>query len=400
MKPQDTPQGPTLIQFATENSMANLLPLMALKPSRILHIGGGSDKVRFLVQAVSQEAEYKGWQPKIMELPVNKPMREIADIREFMATTLLANPGAMLNLSGASQLMGIGAYQAAQVFGRATMFCEPEAERFVDGQTGRFARLPDYREAAKRLSVRLMMAARGKNLSDWRGEQASDALRAFGLKAFELRNKNWNALEHFNKGLRAHFYGPGDKLPATPEELVALLGKPLPAALCQNDASKALLTAAASAGLTKEEGQSFRLLGPAVNGAVERTVQVLMSRWIELAVLDCVLRNPRYKDVHWGLTPQAQQSSESQESDILCIDQETSSLRLISCKATINRSPQDHLEAMSSRAGRLGATASTFVLFKPAQGQESAIRGAARRLGINVALEADEIVKSFAPSAK
>jgi hypothetical protein len=363
-------------------------------------VGAGIEKVRALAQAVAQEAEFKGWQPKIIELQMNKPLPDVGEARDWMATTLIANPGVIVNLSGGSRMMSIGAYNAALVLGRPTFFCDTEGERFVNGRTGPSNKMPEFRETANRMSLRLLMAMRGKNFADFRSEPTTDALRAFGLKAFELRNKQWNALEHFNKGLRAHFYGPGDRLPTTPEELNALLIKPLPPQLCQNDASRTLLLAAQSAGLAREEAQSFKIVASPVKASVERTVQLIMNRWIELAVLDCVLRNPRYRDAHWNLTLTSQTSTDASEADIICVDQDTSSLRLISCKSTIDRSPLDQLENIAARAAKVGATTSTFVLFKPAQGQESAIRSAARRMNIDVALEADEIVKAFSPSVK
>ena len=242
------------------------------------------------------------------------------------------------------------------------------------------------------------MALRGRTYAEWRSEAATDALRAFGLKAFELKTKHWDSLEHFSKGLRAHFYGTSDRLPASAEEVVALLNKPLPPAMSHSDAAKQWLGVAASAGLVRAEGQSFKVLTSAVKSSAERALGLLTNTWIELAVLDCVLRNPRYKEVHWGMAPAS--APVSDEWDIVCVDGQTTTLRLISCKAVMDRSPQDHLERMAARASKVGAAHSTFVLFKPAPGQESSIRGAARRMGIEVAIEADEIVKEFSPSAK
>lgn len=389
----------TLIQFATDEVLANLLPLMALRPARVIHVGGGIEQQRVLLQALSQEPDFKGWQPKVSELQLPK-VHEINEVRDAVATTLVQTPGAVLNLAGASQLVGIGAYQAALALGRATLFFDAAGERFVDGRTGRLGKWPDYREAAKRLSTRLLMAACGKHLSDWRAETANDALRAFALKAFELHTRQWSALDNFSRALRSHLYGPTNKLPTTPEELGALLAKPLPPQMLQHESVRALMNAAAAANLVRAEGQGFKLIAAATKPAVERVGQLLMQRWIEPAVLDRVLHNPRYRDAHWSLSPVSQANGEAGEPDILCIDTQTSSLRLISCKATIERSPMELIDAVSARAAKLGATSTTLVVFKPAQGQEQALRAVAKRKGIDLAIEPDEIVKWFALSVK
>ena len=57
------------------------------------------------------------------------------------------------------------------------------------------------------------------------------------------------------------------------------------------------------------------------------------------------------------------------------------------------------LEALAARVRKLGGASATFVLYKPGNGQEGLIRSEARRLGIDAALEADEIAKAFAPHA-
>lgn len=421
MKPQDNananaPQqssSPSLLQLASETILVNLLPVMALRPSRILQVrlgdSGKSTRLdqaaalfRQALQALAQEPAFKGYQPKVVDVTLPGISPDIAETREFIATTLLSNPGMIVNFSGGTKLMSIGTYLAAMAFGRASFACDPQTQRFSNGRTAPLDRLPDVATLNKHFSIRLLMAVQGRNLDDWRSETPTDPLRAFGLKAFELRNQHWGVLDNFNKALRAHFYTQGDKVPQEEEAIRALATKPLPASVTSSEPARQYLTAAAAAGLVKIEGPNYRLHIPQFNRrTVERAVQLIISGWVDLAVLDCLQRNPRYQTPLWNFEPASQQASAHDDSDILCIDSKHGTLQLICCKAAMTRSPHDHLESLAERVQRLGGNAAgMFVLFKPSSGQESAIRNHARRLGLEVAIEADEIVKAFSPHVK
>ncbi len=417
MKPHDastSTHSPSLLQLVSEQVMMNLLPVMALKPGRIVQVRSAdagkppvqeqaAAQFRFALQALAREPAYKGYQPKIIDHVLSSSAPDIAEARDFIASTLISNPGMMVNFSGGTRLMGTSAFVAAMALGRATFTCDPEHQRFLSGRTAPLAALPEFASLTRQLSVRLLMAAQGRNLDDWRSESATDAMRAFGLKAFELRHQQWGALETFNKALRAHFYCQSDKVPADAEEVKALVGKPLPPAVIGSEPARQFLAAAAAAGFVRAEGQSYRVLVPQfTKRAVERAVQLLSSGWIELAVLDCLQRNPRYQSPLWNLELTQQQSSPLDDNDIVCVDTKSGRLHMICCKATTTRSPHEHLELFAERAQRLAAgnARCTFVLFKPASGQESAIRHHARRLGIEAVIEPDEIVKAFSPQAR
>ena len=416
MNPQDkTPPASSLslLQLASESVLVNLLPVMALRPARLVQIrygdnGKGSSLdlaaqcFRQSLQALAQEPAFKGYQPKVVDITLGGAAPEIGDARDLVASTLLSNPGMIVNISGGTKLMSVGAYLAALALGRASFACDPQQQKFSNGRTAPLERLPDVAALNKHFSIRLLLAVQGRNLDEWRSETATDPLRAFGLKAFELRNQQWGVLDNFNKALRAYFYSQGDKVPNDEEAIRALVTKPLPANVTATEPARQFLTAAASAGLVKADGQSFRLAVPQfTRRAVERAVHMLTSGWIELAVLDCLQRNPRYQTPLWNFEPANSQNSPQEDNDIVCIDSKDGTLRLICCKATMTRSPHEHLESLAERLQRLGGSAKgMFVLFKPSSGQESAIRSHARRLGIEVAIEADEIVKSFSPHVK
>jgi hypothetical protein len=408
MKPRESApppaSGSSLLQLVSEHAITNLLPVMALRPARLVLVRHADSKLeaavahlRAVIPVLAQNPAFKGYQPKIGELVLNSTSPEIAEARDLIARELVASPGMVVNFTGGTKQMSIGAHLAASVFGRASFACDPAADRLADAHTGRHERWPDIETLTKHFSVRLLLAVQGRSLDEFRSETATDAMRAFGLKAFELRNQNGQALDVLNKALRTHFYTSNGRLPQEPEELKTLLARPF---MVLGDPVRFYLTAAATAGLVRSEAQGWRLLAQPERRSIERVLHLINNGWLELAVMDCLLRNPRYQDSLWSVEPVRLNNGDPADADILCLDTRTVSLRLISCKVVLTRSPAEQLEIIADRARRLGGAACTLVVLKPTQGQESLLRSEARRLGIDLAIEADEIVKAFAPHVK
>ncbi len=398
MSAKTSSQIPCLIQLNGENVMANLLPIMALKPERIIQIVTKSQRAERSVAhfkevfaLLSKERGYEGYRPRIQDQTVGSS--DMPEVRDAVARLLLENVGAVVNFSGGSKLMSLGAYQAASALGRPSMFCDVEEERFVNGRTGPLPAPPDYEMMASQFSIGLMMAIHGRRREDWRVETPTDALRDFGLKAYELRNQQWGPLEAFNKALRAALFGQTDKLPESTEELSALIARPLTGAIANSDPARQYLAAATAAGLLKSQGaDAWKLTAAAKREEIDRVYRLMTTGWLELAVLDRILRLPSYKEVLWNPT-----SAERLEGGIFCIDSKGMTLRYFECLPNLYRSPQDHLEAVAQRARRLGGggAEATLVLLKAAHGQDTTLRHAARRLGVEIVLGPEEIVTRF-----
>ena len=408
--PTPAPSCPILLQLVSEELLPNLVVVMALRPGRIIQVRNGdgaknpemeaaASKFRQALQILALEPAFKGFQPKISEITLPHLAPDISSVRDSVAHTIATTQGVTVNFSGGTKLMSIGAYQAAAALGRPSLFCDVEAQRISDGRTGGQGRWPEYGTATTHLSARLLMAASGRNPDEWRSEPATDPLRAFGLKAFELRNQHWNPLEALSKTLRLHFYSNGDKLPNNPDELRDLTVKPLPPQATAAEPARQYLAAAATAGLLKGDAQSYKLNTQATKRSIERTLSLLDSAWLELAVMDCLVRNSRFKDPAWSVEPAKNENSDYSDTHLTCLDLAAGTLRVISCKVSAVRPPQELLDAVKERAHRIGGNGAkaTLVLFKPAHTQEAAIRSYARRIGVEVALEADEIVKMFSP---
>jgi hypothetical protein len=399
MSAQPANTTPCLIQLNGDNVVANLLPIMALKPERILQIVTKSQRAERAVSRFKEvfsllagEKGYQGYKPRIHDHNVSSG--DMGEIRDTVARLLLENPGAVVNFSSGSRLMSLGAYQAALALGRPSIFCDVDDERFVSGRTAPMASPADYKGLVAGFSIGLLMAVQGRRFEDWKAETPSEALQNFGLKAYELRNQQWGPLENFSKAFRAAVYGPTDRLPDSHEELSTLLAKPLPSSVTSSEPARQYLSAATSAGLLKSQGpETFKLAVSANKREIADAVHVITQGWLELAVLDRLLRHPGYQQLMWR--PQTSGDS-GPASGIFGIETQGMKLRYIECVGALSKSPQDHLETLTQKARQLGGAAAeaTLVVLKT-QNQDSSLRHAAKRLGVEIVIGAEEIVKRF-----
>jgi hypothetical protein len=233
---------------------------------------------------LAREKGYEGYRPRIQDHTLASA--DMPEVRDAVARLLLENAGAVLNFSGGSKLMSLGAYQAALALGRPSMFCDVEEECFVNGRTGPLPAPPDYPQLASQFSIGLLMAVQGRRLEDWKSEKPTETTLAFALKAYEIRNQQWGPLEAFNKAIRGHFYGQGDRLPESAEELTALMAKPLPAATCNSEPARQYLSAAATAGLVKTQGpETWRLSVTSRRQDVDQAIPLMTRATVVKTVL-------------------------------------------------------------------------------------------------------------------
>jgi len=255
--------------------------------------------------------------------------------------------------------------------------------------------------------VPLLMAAHGKNPRGWRHDTPTAALKAFGLTAFEVRHTRWKELADFNRALRAHFYRNRGKVP---DNVNGIIGDSLPSSCSASEPGVRLLESAVTAGLLRKRDSDFLVIArPGHPGAsarerakhkrreVERVANLLIGSWLEVALLAMLENHPRYQNPLWSVEPKRRDDTDFGEMDLVCVDQRTASLRYLSCKAVLD-DPLEHLEAVGDRAHRVGGShaAGTLVLFHPKDAeQELKINGYAKRLRIDAAIGAPQIMKEF-----
>jgi hypothetical protein len=398
-----------LIQLVGDQTVQNLLPAMALRLVKVIQVRSrdvrGSTRFENAAQNFSSAVQQLGAEPGFEDYRAEVHTEVIDDTspgieasRTLVASLLAKHPGAVVNFTGATKLMSIGAYQAAGALGAPSLYCDTQEKRFTDGHTGKLDPWPDFIGTAAHLSVPLLMAAHGKNFGDWQHEVPTRELKEYGQKAFNVRRDNWDQLDGFNKSLRPFFYrAKGGRVPFDENDLRKLLSEPLPVEATSSDPGRGLLHAATAAGLLHSRANRFFVNAVPRKREVERVANLLIGSWVELAVLDMLQGHSRYQNPLWSVEPRAAHDADFGEMDIVCVDQKTASLRYISCKAVLDKPALEHLEAVGDRAHRVGGTfaASTLVVFQTIADQDKIIRRYAKRLRIDAAVGAPQIIHEF-----
>lgn len=126
----------TLIQLISEQTMQNLLPVLRLKPARLVHLATPRTAARsaWIAEAVRQS-----------NCPVELEtltLSAMPGMRETMRATLAAIEQAaardetpLVNFTGGTKLMSIGAYVAALKHQTPSFYVDTQDAIFVDGQS-------------------------------------------------------------------------------------------------------------------------------------------------------------------------------------------------------------------------------------------------------------------------
>lgn len=122
----------TLIQLVSEQTMQNLLPAMALRPERIVHLC--TPRMQDVSEALSRAYCAAGLSThvEVVRMGTMPGLRETAEafhgvFRKF--------GDAIVNFTGGTKLMSIGAYAAASVAKKPSFYVDTASGCFVDGGT-------------------------------------------------------------------------------------------------------------------------------------------------------------------------------------------------------------------------------------------------------------------------
>jgi hypothetical protein len=400
----------TLIQLVGDQTVQNLLPVMALRPAQIIQFRSRDKSAaapRFetaalnfelSVRALAHEPDFGDYQPKISTIELDSASPKIEDVRSAVASRLAEFPQTVVNFTGATKLMSIGAHQAAAAMAVPSLYCDTQEKTFVDGESYNAAlKLPSFLETAAKLSVPLLMAAHGKKFQDWKSEKPTEELLSYGRTSFEVRRDHWNECGSFFDALKPFFFRFKGGIPRSQAELKNLAASALPVPPSVNPALKRFLDAAIASGLCRAVGKSYFLACGPEREALERTANLLIGTWLELAILDMLDGHPHLQKALWSVAPKKTKDADFGEMDIVCVDQRRASLRYISCKAFLGGQTLEHLEAVGDRSHRIGGTfaASSLAVFTTFQDQDKIIRNYAKRLRIDPAVGPAQISHEF-----
>jgi hypothetical protein len=395
----------TIIQLISGETLQNVMPILALRPARVISVFSETTEV-FLKRKVDIENAVQVASPDPRQRPdfSHKPVRigaespSIQQSLEAMDKLLGDQPDAIVNYTGGTKEMSIGAWLAAQKYGRPSLYCDSPRE-FRSGGTGAVGFPVQLPELARSVEVATILAAQGfMQGTHWKHMSTTSARLAFGNVAFRLQQSQPELMRGLRAAIREHgIAGRGRKPNA--HDLERASTRPVP--VTENDLTRPFLNAAQHTGLMQKRGGAWYLL-VSKNGNFKQRTQRLQFVIMQLDggayegyVHKCLDRSGRFSRFLHGVLPvMATEEAEFGETDFLAFDPDATSLALITCKS----SPPslEHLESVLARKEKLGGRFARGVLCVESAGsrREEDIRKQAGRLGLECVI-GPEIESAF-----
>src|ERR1035437_8914720 len=202
----------TLINLISEQTVPNLLPALALKEvERVVNVLS-SDAFKPHVRRLEESID-DGWRvlhrksalPRFESIVINSESPTVEQTRNRILKTMLeVESSFVVNYTGGTKNMSIGAYHAADITGSATIYCDTPRQ-FLDGGPGPMPEHQSMAKLAPQLDVQLMLAAHGLfPKRDYFLTQERNAVSKFGEAAFRLYQEQPNLLRQFRATWRRH----------------------------------------------------------------------------------------------------------------------------------------------------------------------------------------------------
>jgi len=391
----------TLIQLVGQQAMPNLLAAIAVRPDRIVHLW--TRKTRAASEQLRDACKAAGLGARIRFVELSD-MPGIEETRAAVSRAAAEDPGCVVNFTGGTKPMSIGAYAAAAEKGLPSLYVDTDSGEFRDGATAPgfpdlFAERDTSLTTAKSaLDVRVIACANGVPFvdagNDWRPlVPLADLL----LRDEELERKTWQTIDPVCKEAERNqnWFQKRDAI-------LGIFGRPAPVLPRQ------VLEKAAEAGLVESrgerwfwrqdlanacreirEGMSPREITAALNTAVD-ALDFFHGKWWEVAVAAFLDRRGIYRDLRWSVQTSIRNQNPIEE-DLLGV--EGANLLYVSCKhGDFRKSLARTVEEVDASARRLGGSFARKILAvcNPPKGrQESSLRLRCAQLGIELLSRAD-----------
>lgn len=395
----------TLIQLVSEQTMQNLLPLLAIKPAHVIHVRSRDASYAAAARHIEEAAREAGSNTRFEEHPLPSECPDVEETRLAVSGLLSRFPDAIVNVTGGTKLMGLGAYLGAVEFPVPILYCDTDRQSFISLGKRPTPALPSFKDTARSLSLRVVMAAHGKAPNAWRFDVATPRQLEFGRRAFDLR---WRRREEFQRcdfgrRIREFFRGGRNRISSGEAQLRALCSADLCGAVPDPipPAVREFLKAASDAGFLQPRAGGFSLgdppTGQSLRNHVEHLANLLDGSWFELSVLDLVRRSPTFADAHWSVEPlRLPERPEAQsfgETDVVCLALPQGALQVISCKTSLEK-PLEHIEALRERSHNLGGryAQAALAVLSPRSEQIADLRRWGKLLSVEVLL-GDDVVR-------
>lgn len=376
-----------LIQLISEQTMQNLVPLLALKPARVFHLATPKTAARSanIVEAARQaQVVTEPEDIRLTEMP-SIPETSRAVIRS-MAEAKAQGLVPVVNFTGGTKLMSLGASEAAMREQAVSLYVDTDHQQFLDGHTGPKLNsvLGDdfsFTPLQKALTVNAMAAANGRQ----RVTGGRDWNPYLPMAQHLLGNRNdetaaWPAV-HGGNGLC-----PNAREPRRAADWLPLLDKPillpprvgdlaLEAGVVRADGAALHLAAATRPQLeelSRAERSALQNYFDAVR-PVQFALGFLAGGWWEVAVVDAAARSGQFRDLRWSVNIGERQGGFDPEEDIVGVD--GVQIAYFSCKrGGLKARLVPLLDELDNRARSIGGqfTRRFLAIYLPPVGQNAA----------------------------
>ncbi|MBN2452284.1 MAG: DUF1887 family protein, partial [Lentisphaeria bacterium] len=187
----------TLIHLVSQQTMQNLLPILALRPRKVVQVLSGHSRfpavARDLERALDRVALASAGgapRPECETVPVPGTSPGIEQTAKVLHGVADANPDCILNITGGTKLMSIAAWQVATGRDKPWLYCDTQMQRFVCTPHPQLSGVPPFDRVVASLTVDVVMAAHGAGTGRTPGTPLTPERLAFGRETYRLRAAN------------------------------------------------------------------------------------------------------------------------------------------------------------------------------------------------------------------
>jgi hypothetical protein len=355
----------TLLHLVGEQRLQNLIPLLALEPSTVVQVLSGS--VRFsevashLEEAVGSLLPEES-RPQFHRVVLESHAPSIEDTRSAVALAL-KNHGipAVVNITGGTKPMSIGAFLAAEDFGVPALYYD---HGFHSTGVQALPGMKSLADVLNGLTVPSLLAAHGVPAARLLSTIPGEAELEFGRIAAKLDTERHATLKSYLLEIRRQLYPSGDNKAVPKGSIESLLADGLPQP--SDPDIQPFLEAAVNAGyLQIQNGRFHYAIDSDWNTRQKHDKTIVLSRtlvggWFELHCFSLMSRSGDFSDLLTGV--QAKGTRVLGETDIVGVDR-NGSLVFVSCKADDQAlKPLDHVFALRQRAREFGGSHARAIL--------------------------------------
>lgn len=358
-----------LLHLVSEQTMQNLLPLLALKPKTVVQVRSREDRfhraaenLKGAVASLRKTPAYRDLNPEFFEIVVDEASPSADRTRRKVGESLSLWPGAVVNVTGGTKPMAIGAYLAADYQREPVLYCDTQARRLLSlNERCPLPKLPGFDEIAATLTVEAVLAAHGVSPDKLRSVKPTEQQLAFARGVEALRQQNPDLAGRFAHRLRGQLEPAGKTISKSAVDGVLATGLPGP----NNDVEHSYLNLATKAEwLTERDGRWFyRLRGNTLcpEDRLRAALQInkaLLGGWFELHVYEAMRASTRFADLRTEVQSRDRSDQAMGETDIMGIDCHQLGLVFVSCKLSDEflTKPLEHVFATRHRALEFGGT--------------------------------------------